>query len=327
MRGVNPFDRNIHDPPLSLLIPCRSPWPHPRMHPHLAAAIHSNTMIRGVALVILGLVVSCAGFTLPPTARRWPPNARRRALNNRKCRSPTAAATAAAQMSIREMIGADVESGGLFDPLGKRERGEERCFEDDGSNETLCRSTIAGCACPGHSKVGFMSKEETSSNMTGGTAIARGLMALVYYFSATPYWSKVLNNNRACFAHGSFGLYRRCTHRTLCSKGVPDPAATARRSTLLVERTVFPTCTNGRNTARGCIPNNVFSCRFSKALVYTGQSCVIVLLISSGFSKDEPSLFRRRAVELKHGRVRDTGGAGGARSAGRQERREINRCR
>ncbi|CAN0461664.1 unnamed protein product, partial [Laminaria digitata] len=26
-------------------------------------------------------------------------------------------------------------------------------------------------------------------------------------------------------------------------------------------------------------------------------------MVSAGFSKDEPSLFRRRAVELKHGRV------------------------
>ena len=97
-------------------------------------------MVRGVAFVILGLVVSCAGFASPPTARRWPPNGGRDALTNSKCRSRTRAA----QMSIREMIGADVESGGLFDPLGERER--EKYVKDDVCNETANRNVISGCA-------------------------------------------------------------------------------------------------------------------------------------------------------------------------------------
>lgn len=75
-------------------------------------AIPAVIMVRGVAFVILGLVVSCAGFASPPTARRWLPNAGRGALKN-TCRTHC--------MSIREMIGGDVESGGLFDPLGERD--------------------------------------------------------------------------------------------------------------------------------------------------------------------------------------------------------------
>lgn len=86
-------------------------------------------MIRGVGFVILGLVVSCEGFALPPTARRWVPSAGRGVLKGRKCRTGTGAA--AAQMSIREMIGADVESGGLFDPLGERRREGGREMERD----------------------------------------------------------------------------------------------------------------------------------------------------------------------------------------------------
>lgn len=54
-------------------------------------------------------------------------------------------------MSIREMIGADVESGGLFDPLGERER--EKYVKDDVCNETANRNVISGCASLGIQKL------------------------------------------------------------------------------------------------------------------------------------------------------------------------------
>ena len=70
-----------------------------------------------------------------------------------------------------------------------------------------------------------------------------------------------------------------------------------------------PLSTKGRDSRRYC-PNNVSRCRLPKRrttkcrLTSLTGSCALLI---SGFSKDEPSLFRRRAVELKHGRVRETG--------------------
>ena len=62
---------------------------------------------------------SCAGFALPPTARRWMPINIGGGAVRRRSRHSAAASPLGTQMSIREMIGADVESGGLFDPLGE----------------------------------------------------------------------------------------------------------------------------------------------------------------------------------------------------------------
>lgn len=79
--------------------------------------------------------------------------------------------------------------------------------------------------------------------------------------------------------------------------------------------TCFKTCNlphsppKGGNSARGGIAQTTFPdavCRKGRRSV-TSLTGSCALLISSGFSKDEPSLFRRRAVELKHGRVRETG--------------------
>lgn len=109
-------------------------------------------MTREVGLVILGLVVGCGGFTIRSTAQRWKPDAGRlRAIANnssscsnggRHCGCYSAfnlfcgrggrrsrhhsrsSSFGTVQMSIGEMIGADVESGGLFDPLGER----QQCF-------------------------------------------------------------------------------------------------------------------------------------------------------------------------------------------------------
>ncbi len=77
-------------------------------------------------------VGSCAGFALPPTAwRRWMPNVAGggAVVRGRRGRH-SSAATPLARMSIREMIGADVESGGLFDPLGERKCGEQTARRD-----------------------------------------------------------------------------------------------------------------------------------------------------------------------------------------------------
>lgn len=112
-------------------------------------------MIRGVAFVVLGAVVSCAGFNVPSIAQRWPPNAGR---------GRTRTAKAAAQMSIREMIGADVESGGLFDPLGERERGRQRKRDrrrDNGRNDNVGRIVIAKMVLvSGNSNIGFMIQDD-----------------------------------------------------------------------------------------------------------------------------------------------------------------------
>lgn len=78
--------------------------------------------IREVALVVLTLVVSSGGFVAPPSARRQRPNARRGGIGDTATDSRldrrSSAAPGVVEMSIREMIGADVETGGLFDPLG-----------------------------------------------------------------------------------------------------------------------------------------------------------------------------------------------------------------
>ncbi|CAN0125929.1 unnamed protein product [Ectocarpus fasciculatus] len=81
-------------------------------------------MGREITLMILGLIAGCGGFAVPPTARRLRPNAargcwRRPSRNgSRPATSSRSSSAARIEMSIREMIGADVESGGLFDPLG-----------------------------------------------------------------------------------------------------------------------------------------------------------------------------------------------------------------
>lgn len=110
-------------------------------------------MIRGVAFVILGLIVSCAGFASPPTARRWLPNAGRGALKN-TCRTHC--------MSIREMIGGDVESGGLFDPLGERDIYSldiNMCVDDDVRNVTS-RNVICVLGFSGNSKSWLHEQQE-----------------------------------------------------------------------------------------------------------------------------------------------------------------------
>lgn len=95
-------------------------------------------MSREIALVIMGLIVNCGGFTTRSTAQRWKPNTSRRAIANNSNSSngkrhsrhwcgrggrsrQRSLSLGVVQMSIREMIGADVESGGLFDPLGERQ--------------------------------------------------------------------------------------------------------------------------------------------------------------------------------------------------------------
>jgi len=65
-------------------------------------------------------------------------------------------------MSIREMIGADVESGGLFDPLGEgnsdREGKKRRCTKTKPKAEVLRMLRLK------IQRVGFMSIRGQSSN-------------------------------------------------------------------------------------------------------------------------------------------------------------------
>lgn len=83
-------------------------------------------MGREITLMILGLIAGCGGFAVPPTARRLRPKAARgcwRRPPRNGCHASTSSRSSSAariEMSIREMIGADVESGGLFDPLGEK---------------------------------------------------------------------------------------------------------------------------------------------------------------------------------------------------------------
>ncbi|CAM9827992.1 unnamed protein product, partial [Hapterophycus canaliculatus] len=77
---------------------------------------------REVLLVILTLVTSCGSFVVTPSAQRWGLNARRSGIGNAETKSRPRGISVepprVLEMSIREMIGADVETGGLFDPLG-----------------------------------------------------------------------------------------------------------------------------------------------------------------------------------------------------------------
>lgn len=78
-----------------------------------------------VALAFLSLVLGCRCFSIPPAARRW----RRRTLDSKSvagnsiCFSSKQRGIAlggvTVLMSVKDMIGADVESGGLFDPMGR----------------------------------------------------------------------------------------------------------------------------------------------------------------------------------------------------------------
>lgn len=101
-------------------------------------------MTREVALLILSFIVNCGGFTIRSKAlvQRWRQNyggrpaaySPRNSSNGRKLTCFPAldicgrgggsrhrsSSSGVVQMSISEMIGADVESGGLFDPLGER---------------------------------------------------------------------------------------------------------------------------------------------------------------------------------------------------------------
>ncbi|CAM9533118.1 unnamed protein product, partial [Scytosiphon promiscuus] len=80
------------------------------------------TVIR-VVFMVLTLGVGGRGFVVTPGARRWRPDARRGGFRDtataaRRLQGRSTASPEVVNMSIREMIGADVETGGLFDPLG-----------------------------------------------------------------------------------------------------------------------------------------------------------------------------------------------------------------
>lgn len=77
--------------------------------------------------------------------------------------------------------------------------------------------------------------------------------------------------------------------------------------------TCFKTCNLPHSPPKGGTRGGIAQTTFPDAVCRKGGrrsvtsltgSCALLI---SGFSKDEPSLFRRRAVELKHGRVRETG--------------------
>lgn len=84
---------------------------------------------RVFALLIVAFVSECRGFAVPQAvARAWrrngdslnmnrsPRDSNSLSIGRRNCGNVSGMA-----MSIKEMIGADVESGGLFDPIGKGE--------------------------------------------------------------------------------------------------------------------------------------------------------------------------------------------------------------
>lgn len=81
-------------------------------------------MCRLLVLALLGLARYCGGFVVSSNARRWSGSAgaatiadadRRRHVHSQQ-------RPGVVRMSVKDMIGADVETGGLFDPLGERLR-------------------------------------------------------------------------------------------------------------------------------------------------------------------------------------------------------------
>lgn len=105
-----------------------------------------TAMCRFLALALLGLVRCCGGFVVPQTARRWGQNARMAIAadtdRTRVVRRQQSPGDGVVRMSVQDMIGADVETGGLFDPLGEIMGRSKRC------NETAvrCHGVMGDCS-------------------------------------------------------------------------------------------------------------------------------------------------------------------------------------
>lgn len=112
----------------------------PAPHPHSTASwsytfdARWREMIRSLTFAFLGLICCCGGFVVPSSVRGWRRNFGSRVIadsstsstsisssSNRRCSSKSSRRIL--KMSIQDMIGGDVESGGLFDPLGERSTG------------------------------------------------------------------------------------------------------------------------------------------------------------------------------------------------------------
>lgn len=80
-------------------------------------------------LALLDLALRCGGFVVPNNARRWSGNAGVATVadSHRTRGVPSQQRPGVVRMSVKDMIGADVETGGLFDPLGKRLRRRKDC--------------------------------------------------------------------------------------------------------------------------------------------------------------------------------------------------------
>ncbi|CAN0086984.1 unnamed protein product, partial [Laminaria digitata] len=78
-------------------------------------------MVPLLVLALLGLARGCAGFVVPSNARRWSGNAGVATVADtdltRGVPPQRPSAAGVVRMSVKDMIGADVETGGLFDPL------------------------------------------------------------------------------------------------------------------------------------------------------------------------------------------------------------------
>lgn len=87
-------------------------------------------MCRLLVLALLGLARCCGGFVVSSNARRWSGNAgvaTTIADTDRPRGVPSQHRPGVVRMSVKDMIGADVETGGLFDPLGEILRRRKGC--------------------------------------------------------------------------------------------------------------------------------------------------------------------------------------------------------
>lgn len=91
-------------------------------------------MCRLLVLALLGLARCCGGFVVSSNARRWSGNVGVATIADadRPRGVPSQQRHGVVRMSVKDMIGADVETGGLFDPLGEVLRRRKDC------SGTLC---------------------------------------------------------------------------------------------------------------------------------------------------------------------------------------------